>query len=121
MKHFLIINVCAFLITLGVANADALRSNQINGFEFTSCLTDSCVIVHAPKAYMGMQLDVFSTTGRTTLDITDRVGHVRSKYVGTSAMLNTQLQTIVFENEKSGFILYSLKDGQLSDYMGGSK
>ena len=109
------------LLSSQFATAAPVRSNEITGFRYASCQNASCIVLQAPKAYMGMQLDVFSTSGLTLLEITDRAGKLRSKYVGTSAMLNSQLQTIVFENDKSGFLLYSLKDGQISDYTGGSK
>ena len=101
------------------STAPSTKNNYISGFVYTSCTIGdqgSCVLIQSPHAYMGLKLDTFSTQGETTLTVTDAKGATKANYVGATATLNPQLNTVVLERKDSSFLLYSLKDGSVTDY-----
>ena len=110
-----------FLPATVFAATSATKSNQMKGFEYASCGVNACVLIDAPKAYIGLSLDAFSTTGATTLRITDLQGHQTAIYKGSSASLNPQMETLILDSASGGFMMYSLKDGKVTDYTGGAK
>jgi hypothetical protein len=108
-----------FLIFLGADAQSTISnqtSNQMTHFNYSSCSENSCVVLKAPKAYMGLDLQNFVTSGVTTLELTDRKGQITSTYVGESVSFNPKLNVLVLETKTDGFMIYSLKDGSLTDF-----
>ncbi len=109
------------IFTCALISAGFAFASEIKGFQYTSCAQNACVLVTAPQAWLGMTQDVFSTGGQTELKITDRHGKTTSIYTGETATLNSRIQTITLEKKDGGFVLYSLKDGKISNFSGGAK
>lgn len=96
--------------------AGEIKSNQIADFHYASCTAQTCVILQAPKAYVGLDLENFVTSGETLLQVTDTKGKIASAFEGRSASYNPKLQLIILDTSLDGFLIYSLKDGTLSDF-----
>lgn len=98
------------------ALASASTSNQMTQFSYSSCSEEACVVLKAPKAYVGIDLENFVTSGATTLQLTDTHGNITASYLGDSVSYNPKLKLLVLEFKTDGFLIYSLKDGKLSDF-----
>lgn len=107
------------IFSLFMASIAVGTTNQMTKFEYTSCVKSSCVAIQAPKAFIGASQENFTTTGTTELRLTDGKGKPLTVYKGESATYNPSLQSLVLELPNGGFLLYSLKDGKISDFRSG--
>jgi hypothetical protein len=122
--NFLVVHLLSLvMVPIAFAAGQKRSTNLIKDFKYTSCASQECIVLSAPKAWVSVLRGGFSTEGGATLKITDREGHEKSVVTGETASYSPDLEVITIEKSSTEFALYSIKDGRISFYgkNGGTK